>query len=139
MKKDSSVEARLLSRLHVAARVVLALVFIYHGLVPKILWLSPVEAGLVQAHHLPASIISPLAGMGEILLGIAVLLLRKTLLPIYAAIAMLLVLLLDVVVFMPGLLIEAFNPVTTNLAAMFAAYVVVMTQAHAPGFTRKSA
>lgn len=121
-------EAKLLARLHLGARGVLAFVFIYHGLVPKILWLSPVEAGLVRAHALDPAFLSPLAGVGEILLGSAVLLFRKALMPVYAAVVLLIGLLLDVLVVMPGLLVEAFNPVTLNLAGIFIAWIVIMTQ-----------
>lgn len=110
------------------ARAVLAIVFIYHGLVPKILWLSPIEAGLMRAHAFDPAFMSPLAGVGEILLGAALLLFRKTLVPVYVAIVLLIGLLLDVALVMPGLLAEAFNPVTLNLAALFVAYVVVTTQ-----------
>ena len=76
-----------LARIHSGARAVLAFVFIYHGLVPKILWLSTTETALAAAHGLYAPIISPIAGVGEILLGGALLFLRRTLLPVYAAIA----------------------------------------------------
>ena len=122
-------EAKLLARIHAAARAVLAFVFIYHGLVPKILWLSPTEAALAGAHGLYAPIISPIAGVGEILLGGALLLFKRTLVPVYAAIASLVVLLLDVAIMMPALLTEAFNPVTLNLAVIFIGYVVIVTQA----------
>ena len=118
-----------LARIHIAARAVLAFVFIYHGLVPKILWLSTTEAALAAAHGLCAPIISPIAGVGEILLGGALLFLRRTLLPVYAAIAALVLLLLDVMIMMPALLSEAFNPVTLNLAVIFIGYVVIVTQA----------
>jgi len=127
------VEAKL-ARIHIAARAVLAFVFVYHGLVPKILWLSTTEAALAAAHGLYAPIISPIAGVGEILLGGALLFLRRTLLPVYAAIAALVLLLLDVMIMMPLLLTEAFNPVTLNLAVMFIGYIVIVTQSHAvPG------
>jgi len=124
------VEAKL-ARIHIAARALLAFVFIYHGLVPKILWLSTTEAALATAHGLYAPIISPLAGVGEILLGGALLLFRRTLIPVYMAIASLIVLLLDVAIMMPALLMEAFNPVTLNLAVIFIGYIVVVTQSHA--------
>lgn len=122
-------EAKLLAHLHSAARAMLAFVFIYHGLVPKILWLSTTEAALATAHGLYAPIISPIAGLGEILLGGALLFLRRTLFPVYAAIGALVLLLLDVMIMMPALLSEAFNPVTLNLAVIFIAYVVIVTQA----------
>jgi hypothetical protein len=122
------VEAKL-AHIHRAARAVLAFVFIYHGLVPKILWLSTTETALAAAHGLYAPVISPIAGVGEILLGGVILFWRRSLLPVYAAIAALVVLLLDVMIMMPALLSEAFNPVTLNLAVIFIGYIVIVTQA----------
>lgn len=119
-----------LARLHVAARAALAFVFVYHGLAPKILWLSPVEAALASAHGLDPAFVSPMAGMLEVVLGIALLAWRTSLWPVYVAIAALVVLLLDVALVMPGLLIEAFNPVTVNVSALFIGYVVIVTQGH---------
>jgi hypothetical protein len=92
-------------------------------------WLSTTETALATAHGLYAPIISPIAGVGEILLGGALLFFRRTLLPVYAAIAALVLLLLDVMIMMPALLSEAFNPVTLNLAVIFIGYIVIVTQA----------
>lgn len=108
----------------------LAFVFFYHGLAPKILWLSQIEVNLTTAHHLDARIFSPLAGVGEIFLGLCVAMMRKTLIPVYVAMALLVALLVDVVIVMPDLLIEAFNPVTTNLTSIALAYIIIATQAY---------
>ena len=124
-------ENKLLSKINAIARVTLAFVFAYHGLVPKILWLSPVEASLTNAHNLDAVIISPIAGIFEIILALCILLLKNSLAPIYLAIVLLLVLLLDVLLIMPSLLIEAFNPVTINIASIVIAYFVCITHKHA--------
>ncbi|QNA87545.1 DoxX family membrane protein [Massilia sp. Dwa41.01b] len=124
-------DTRLLRRIHLAARAVLAFVFIYHGLVPKILWLSPIETALTSIHGVDPTVLSPLAGGMEIVLGVALLAWRGSLVPVYAALLLLFGLLLDVMIVMPGLLAEAFNPLTTNVAAMFAGYVVIVTQRHA--------
>ncbi|MBU1330417.1 MAG: DoxX-like family protein [Gammaproteobacteria bacterium] len=57
------------------ARLALALVFIWHGLVPKILWLSPDEVAMISAHGLPAhglfapEVIARLGGIAEMMLG----------------------------------------------------------------------
>lgn len=124
-------EARLLTRIHLTARYALAFVFAYHGLVPKILWLSPVEASLTNAHNLDAVIFSPIAGVFEILLAASIVLYKNTLVPVYFAIVILVALLLDVMLVMPGLLIEAFNPVTINIVSIVIAYFVCITQQQA--------
>ncbi|MFT6791158.1 MAG: hypothetical protein ACJA04_000358 [Cellvibrionaceae bacterium] len=46
----------------------------------------------------------------------AILYFRKALWPLVVALIALLVLLIDVAIFMPALLFDAFNPVSTNLA-----------------------
>ena len=105
------------------ARIVLALVFIWHGLVPKIIWLSPDELAMIQAHGLPAhSLPAPewvarIAGLGEIILGV-LLLWRRQRWPLLLAGVLLIGLLLDVALFSPHLLLQAFNPLTTNLTAL---------------------
>lgn len=68
-KGGTSVEAKLLVRLHLMARAVQAIVFLYHGPVPKILWLRrrAVDGHFVEratmaapAATMKASSISPL-------------------------------------------------------------------------------
>ena len=122
--------ANQISRIHFIARLSLAFVFIYHGLVPKIIWLSAVEVSLADAHHfgIPAAWLSPMAGMMEILLGFSLIFYTQTLIPVYLAMAMLVVLLIDVAIVMPQLLIEAFNPVTINLLSLAMGYIIIMTQ-----------
>jgi len=120
-------EIKLLRKINLIARYTLAFIFCYHGLVPKILWLSPLEASLANAHNLDAVIVSPIAGIFEILLALSIVLFKNSLIPIYLAVALLVGLLIDVMLIMPMLLIEAFNPVTTNLASIVIAYFVFIT------------
>ena len=121
-------ENKLQLKIHLTSRLALAFVFFYHGLVPKILWISPIEEALNVAHNLNANIISPIAGVFEILLALSIVLFRKTLIPIYIAVFCLVVLLLDVALVMPSLLIEAFNPVTINFVCIVLAYFIILTQ-----------
>lgn len=100
------------------ARIALALVFIWHGLVPKILWLSPDELAMIQTHGLPApEWVARIAGLAEIILGL-LLLWRHWRWPLLLAGVLLIGLLLDVALFSPHLLLQAFNPLSTNLAAL---------------------
>tara|TARA_B100002003_G_C13952295_1_gene461651 strand:- start:117 stop:506 length:390 start_codon:yes stop_codon:yes gene_type:complete len=101
-------------------RWMLALVFIYHGLVPKLLFLSPVEVQMVEAAGLglDARVVSPLAGLAEVVLGLVILFGWLGRWPVLAAGLGLVGLLAYVAVFTPMLLIEAFNPVSTNLPAL---------------------
>ncbi|OMH33813.1 DoxX-like family protein [Motiliproteus sp. MSK22-1] len=117
-------------KVHLIARIGLAFVFLYHGLIPKIIWLSPVEEQLTNLHNIgiPATVLSPIAGGAEILLGLSILLLRQSLYPVYFSAVLLIVLLIDVAIFMPGLLVEAFNPVSINITAIILCYIIVITQ-----------
>ena len=123
-------EDKKLARVHLASRVTLAFVFIYHGLVPKLLSLSEIEVKLTEAHHFtyPATLISTVAGTAEVFLGLAIFLLKKSLIPIHIANIILIALLIDVAIVMPKLLFEAFNPVTTNLVCIVLGYIIIITQ-----------
>ena len=113
-----------------AARCGLALVFIYHGLVPKIIWPSEIERQLVELHHLdfPVGLLSTVAGILEVALGVSILMFRRSLIPIYLAAVTLALLLIDVAVVFPALLVKAFNPVTINLVSILLCYIVIKTK-----------
>ncbi|GGX44942.1 hypothetical protein GCM10007392_09680 [Saccharospirillum salsuginis] len=102
------------------ARWVLAFIFFYHGLVPKILFTSETEIRMIEAHGLP---VDPLwvaraGGVIEILLAIVLLVFSHHRWPLYLVGGMLILLLLDVAFFSTELLFEAFNPVTLNISAL---------------------
>ena len=121
------------------ARLALAAVFIWHGLAPKILWLSPDEVAMIEAHGLPEHplsaphLIAAAGGVAEILLGSMLLLLRRQRWPLLLAGGALLLLLIDVALLSPHLLTQAFNPLSTNLAAL--ALCAVAWLAEAPTVT----
>lgn len=126
---------RRLAQIAWLARLALALVFIWHGLAPKILWLSPDEVAMIAAHGLPdhplfaPQLIAAVGGIAEILLGILLLTVRRQRWPLLVAGGVLLVLLLDVVLLSPHLLIQAFNPLSTNLAALALCAVAWLAEA----------
>ena len=115
------------SKISVSSRIVLAFVFLYHGLVPKILWLDATEIQMIELHKLNFStqLVAYTGGVLEMVLALAILFLRKSLWPVYIAAAALVILLLDVIVFAPHLLTGAFNPVTTNIMALYLCYIIV--------------
>lgn len=115
-----------LTHISFISRLSLGFLFIYHGLVPKILWLSPVETHLVSLSglDLPANIVSLLAGIGEVLLGGSIIFFRKSIILIYIAVVVLLLLLLFVGFVSPKYLVEAFNPVTTNMLGLSFCYLI---------------
>lgn len=124
VKSSSSISVNLYSRIGIG------FLYIYHGLVPKILWLSPIEKELVQlsGSGIPAEIASPIAGSFEIILGLLIIFLRNTIWPVYIAAISLVILLLYTAFLMPALLVEAFNPVSTNILGLVLCYITINTQ-----------
>ncbi len=112
------------------ARLTVAAIFIYHGLVPKLLMRDATELQLLDAHSLPHGSLA-LAGAGELLLGLLIALLHRQRWPLYVAQAALLVLLVDVAIFAPALLTQAFNPLTLNLAALVLGMIALRGRPHA--------
>jgi hypothetical protein len=108
-----------LSMVHALARVALALVFFWHGLVPKLLFRHPDETviltdggmGLETAH---AAVLA--AGVGEIVLAAALLLAWRTRGLFLLVIALMAAATIQVAATSPRFLAAAFNPVTLNLS-----------------------
>jgi uncharacterized membrane protein YphA (DoxX/SURF4 family) len=136
-----------LRQIALMARLALALVFLWHGLVPKLLWLSADEVAMIQAHGLPAhglpahglpapELVAGLAGAAEVLLALLLVLLRRRRWPLLLAGALLAVLLVDVALFSPHLLLQAFNPLSTNLAALALCWVAWRAESAPAGETQ---
>lgn len=104
--------------------------FGYHGLVPKLLWLSPGERTMIEAHGIhQVELFAYSAGAAEIGLALWLLLARRSAWPLIVASMALLGLLLDVVIFNPAMLRDAFNPVTLNVAGLALCAVAWNTKA----------
>lgn len=113
------------------ARYVIAFSWIYHGLFPKLMHIAPLERLMTASLGLSTEMsdwVTRCAGISEILFGIVffVFYTNKTL-NILNIIGML-ALLLFVAILQPQLLIEAFNPVTTNLPLI--AFSVILLRAN---------
>jgi hypothetical protein len=132
MKVGISVKNDPLTTINLSCRLGLGFLYVYHGLVPKIIWLSSTEVRLVQlsGSGIPAEISSPIAGVIEIALGLCIIFLRNTIYPIYIAAASLVLLLLYTAFLMPSLLIEAFNPVSTNVLGLVLCYITINSQTY---------
>lgn len=118
-----------LQRIAWVARAGLALMFFYHGLVPKILWLSPGELEMIQAHGFAdASRVAWLSGAAEI--GLAICLIsgyfKRASLMLSAVV--LAGLLIDVALVSPHFLVQAFNPVSLNGAGLALCAVVWLAE-----------
>jgi hypothetical protein len=108
-----------LRQAHWLARGGLAFMFAYHGLVPKLIAMSPGERVLMQAHGLEQSAwLFQAAGIAELVLAALLVLRPRSHWPLPLAAVVLVGLLVDVAVVQPSMLVDAFNPVTLNVAGV---------------------
>lgn len=110
------------------ARYILSFSWVYHGFFPKLFTIAPLErkmtATLGFAPELSDSI-TRLAGVSEIIFGVVLFFMYKNKNILYFNVAALIGLCLFVAVQVPAILIEAFNPLTTNLALVGLSYVLI--------------
>ena len=100
------------------ARYIISFSWLYHGIFPKLVNIAPLEKLLTGSYGFSDEIsylITKSAGVGEVIFGIVLFIFYRSkpiiLLNIFALVG----LLLFVALLQPQLLIEAFNPVTTNI------------------------
>ena len=113
------------------SRFVISFSWIYHGLFPKILWVAPLEKQMTAGFGFSEEIsylITKSAGISEILFGIVFFIFYRSKFLNYLNIVGLIGLLGFVALLNPYLLIEAFNPITTNLPLIAFSLVLLMNQ-----------
>ena len=96
-------------------------IWIYQGLVPKLLGPHVDELAMSTAFGIPPGIQAPLsyaAGAAEIVFGLLLLLLSRRAWPHIVSAAAMAVLLIFVALYAPHFLAGAFNPVVMNVASM---------------------
>ena len=106
-----------LSLIHATARLAIAAIWIWHGLIPKIVVPSPDEQTMLVQAGVPIRFL-PWIGGAEILIGLVFLLAWRWRGVFAANIALMLVAVASVAVTSPDYLKAAFNPVTLNLGAI---------------------
>lgn len=128
-KPDPETPARRLALVARIARAGVAFAWIWHGLVPKILFRHPDEVLMLEDAGFAAEVQWPLAlaaGVVEIALGLCVLLLPRARWPLWISIALMTIALIGVASTSPRYLTAAFNPVTLNtLIAVLSAIALV--------------
>lgn len=113
---------------HQVARAVVGLAWIYHGLVPKLLYAAPFE--LAMAAQLGFSdemtlLLVKAAGVAEIVFGLVFLALYETKAVQTLNLIGLTGLLLVATVLAPQSLLDAFNPLTTTLPLLALSYLLL--------------
>jgi uncharacterized membrane protein YphA (DoxX/SURF4 family) len=116
------------------SRIILAFVWLYHGLVPKLLFRNIDEARMVRNGVLG---ISPhtavtLSGWSEIVFAVVILLAWKSRWPLWLTILLMIVATMAVGLMSPEYLTHAFNPVTLNISVASLASIALLVREHVP-------
>lgn len=112
--------------IHAVARLGIAFVFLYHGLVPKLLYRHPTELAMLLDAGLPASAVDMaliLIGLGEVAFAGVMLAAWRARWPFVATAVAMVGALAAVAYSSPGTLPAAFNPVTLNLSMVALAVI----------------
>lgn len=110
------------------ARYIIGLTWIYHGLFPKLLQIAPLERAMTGSLGLSDELtylMIKAAGIGEIIFGVIFIWCYQSKLVQWLNLAALAGLLFFAAVMTPFILLEAFNPVTTNLPLMVLGYTLL--------------
>lgn len=100
------------------SRFIISFCWIYHGLVPKLFWIAPLEKEITASLGFSEDVsiwVTKSVGLVEVIFGIVFFLLYRNKFINQLNILALTGLLVFVAIFNTHLLGEAFNPVTTNL------------------------
>jgi uncharacterized membrane protein YphA (DoxX/SURF4 family) len=101
------------------ARFIISFSWLYHGIFPKLFHIAPLEKAMTASLGLSSELsyfVTKLAGIGEVIFGVLFFVLYRSKAIVLLNIIGLTGLLCFVAVLQPHILIEAFNPVTTNIA-----------------------
>lgn len=120
-----------LATIHACSRIAIALIWLWQGLVPKLLFHVSDERALLAASHLPATVVFAV-GLVEIAISAyAILSWRRRWFFMFNISAMVLAL-LNVALVSPSYLAAAFNPVTLNLGMIALSIVGYLAAAEIP-------
>lgn len=101
------------------ARFIISFSWLYHGIFPKLVHIAPLEKAMTASIGLSnelSYLVTKSAGVGEVVFGVLFFIFYRNKKIILLNIIGLTGLLCFVAILQPQLLIEAFNPVTTNIA-----------------------
>ena len=110
------------------ARYIITFAWLYHGLAPKLIEVAPLEllmSGSAGLSDEETYIFIKAAGIVELIWGIVFFFFYRSRSVILLNILALFGLLVSVAVFQPQLLVEAFNPITTNLPLIALSFIIL--------------
>ncbi|GAA0819508.1 hypothetical protein GCM10009111_23620 [Colwellia asteriadis] len=100
------------------ARYIVSFSWLYHGIFPKLIHIAPLEKLMTSSLGFSDDVsdfVTQSAGVGEVIFGIVLFIFYRSKYVLILNVIGLISLLLFVAALQPQLLIEAFNPVTTNI------------------------
>ena len=102
------------------SRFAIAFIWLYHGLVPKLIFQHATELELINKGPVlgTAELTLMLAGIGEVALGVLVIVFWNRIWPVYLSLFGFTVLLIASVAISPGHAVHAFNPITLTVSAI---------------------
>jgi uncharacterized membrane protein YphA (DoxX/SURF4 family) len=125
--------------IHTISRVALAAVFIYHGLIPKLLTRNVDEIAMVRDAGLAADIAGPVVttlGILELAFAVALLVAWHRRWPLFLCLALMLLATAGVAMNSPRYFSAAFNPFTLNLAITCLASIDLLVVGSIPSAAR---
>lgn len=111
------------------ARFIISFSWLYHGIFPKLVHIAPLEKAMTASIGLSdelSYLVTKSAGVGEVIFGLVFFVLYRNKAIVLLNIVGLTGLLAFVALMQPHLLIEAFNPVTTNIALMGFSFILLL-------------
>jgi uncharacterized membrane protein YphA (DoxX/SURF4 family) len=121
------------------SRVTVAFIWMYHGLIPKLLFDNLAETDLLRKAGLPASYLHAgvtLAGWAELVFGLLLAVLWSQRWPLWLTLAFMLIGIPVVGITAPEYLTAAFNPLTLNLAVAALAMTALFSRRELPSASR---
>jgi len=115
--KQSPESSLLLAGIHAVARLSISVIWIWHGLVPKLLYRHVDERMMLTQAHLPIALL-PWIGTVEILFGLIMLIAWRMRGLFLVNIAVMVLATIGVAINSPAYLTAAFDPLTLNLAVI---------------------
>lgn len=116
-----------MSSIHIS-RFIISFSWLYHGIFPKLIHIAPLEklmtASLGLSNEL-SYVVTKSAGVGEVIFGVLFFVYYRNKAMVLLNIMGLTGLLCFVALMQPHLLIEAFNPVTTNITLIGFSFIIL--------------
>ena len=124
---------------YLVARSTIAFIWLYHGLVPKLLYHDPIELDLLSRISTPGSrlqVAVTVAGLVELFFSFLLVALWRYSWPLWATLGLMLIGIPVVAITAPTYLSAAFNPLTLNLAVAALAAIAIIAGRDLPSAAR---